>query len=70
MWGRESKVRLSDVAILMDAAKGIFEAGVAANKVEMPQQFMMTPEQILEEQKQMQTDAAWAAGEDLEPKED
>ena len=70
MFGREPKVRLSDVAVLIAATKEIFEAGVAATKVELPEQFMMTPEQVLAEQKQMETDAGWIATGDANEEED
>ena len=66
MFGREPKVRLSDVAALGEMYKEIFEAGVAATKVEIPEQFMMTPEQVLAEQAQMQADAGWIASGEAE----
>ena len=66
MFGREPKVRLSDVAKLGDTFRTMFEAGVAATKVELPEQFMMTPEQVLAEQAQMQADAGWIASGEAE----
>lgn len=63
--GLETTLRDSrsiDIAQLTELAavhKDIFDAGVAANKMPVPEQFMMTPEQILAEQARMETDAAW-----------
>lgn len=67
----EPRVRLSDVALLANAFKGVFEAGVeAAKPAPMPEQFIMTPEQILEEQARMESEAAWmVSGGSDEPEE-
>ena len=74
MFSREPKVRLSDVAVFIAAAKELFEAGVEAAKPgPVPEQYMLTPEQILEEQKRMEAEAAWMSegGTDEEgPEED
>ena len=73
MFSREPKVRLSDVAVFIAAAKELFEAGVEAAKPgPIPEQFMMTPEQMLEEQKRMQAEAGWVleGGEGDEPEDD
>jgi hypothetical protein len=73
MFSREPKVRLSDVAVFIAAAKELFEAGVEAAKPgPIPEQYMLTPAQILEEQKRMEAEAAWMSegGKDSEPEED
>ena len=74
MFSREPKVRLSDVAVFIAAAKELFEAGVEAAKPgPIPEQYMLTPEQRLEEQKSMEAEAAWMSegGADEEgPEED
>ena len=77
MFSREPKIRLSDVATFIAAAKELFEAGVEAGKPgPVPEQFIMSPEQIAEEQKRMGAEAAWivSGGEtkrdDDEPEED
>ena len=59
-WSREPKVRLSDVAVFIAAAKELVEAGVdAAKPGPVPEQYMLTPDQILEEQKRMEAVAVW-----------
>ena len=73
MFSREPKVRLSDVATLTLALKEVFQAGVdAATPGPAPEQYMLTPEQILEEQARMAAEAAWicGGGGDEEPPED
>jgi hypothetical protein len=75
MFSREPKVRLSDVAVFIAAAKELFEAGVEAAKPgPIPEQYMLTPKQILEEQERMEAEAGWVlngeGGEDNEPDED
>ena len=73
-FSREPKVRLSDVAVFIAAAKELFEAGVEAAKPgPIPEQYMLTPDQILEEQKRMEAAAGWVlegGGDDDEPDED
>ena len=73
MFSREPKVRLSDVAVFIAAAKELFEAGVdAAKPGPIPPQYMLTPDQILEEQKRMEAEAAWVleGGGGDEPEDD
>ena len=69
----ESRVRMSEVAVLIKALTETFDAGVrAATPGAMPEQYMLTSGQILEEQAKMAAEAAWICGgdDDEEPPED
>lgn len=68
--GEPTRVTLDEMALLLDMARGLFEAGVAANKIEMPTvQPMLSPSQRDEVQQRMQDDAAWIITGGEEPRD-
>ena len=55
-----SRYTLAEVSLLLDVARGLFEAGVRSNKIEMPTaQPMLTPHQRDEVMQRMEADASW-----------
>ena len=55
-----TKYTATDIALILDMARGLFEAGVRSNKIEMPTaQPMLTPNQREDVMQRMKDDAAW-----------